>query len=288
MRKVSLFCVILVFALLLEDGSSVRKKTEDERKEDEEIAEKVNATLAEEEEKRRKEEEDEKKKRQLNPEKKKTETEQGKGSGTGDTEKEKGQDEACPTLNQTCPKQEPCQTCPEVKECPVCEMCPEFKPEVCPEQKDCPEVDACPPFKCDLCKTCGFETVENPVVVLNNSTDVHQECPAPPSCSESAGMSAPLAMFVGACASLLITGLAAVIGLLLRYVPPIASGFLFLATIIILWYLCSQYPETARELGGRAATLLREAAVALGHRLMAAVQRHQEQVSVPIKLDLFF
>jgi hypothetical protein len=96
-------------------------------------------------------------------------------------------------------------------------------------------------------------------------------------------MSVPLALVVGAIAGGLATGLVTLIGLVLRYVPPFVSGFLFLATIVIIWYLCSQYPETARELGGRAATLVREAAVALGHRVMAAIQRHQGQVGVPVK-----
>ncbi len=94
-------------------------------------------------------------------------------------------------------------------------------------------------------------------------------------------------MAVGAVTGILVTGLAANVGLILRYVPPVASGFLFLATIIIVWYLCSQYPETARELGSRAANLLREAAVTLGHRVMEALRHHQEQVSVPIKPYLF-
>jgi hypothetical protein len=85
-----------------------------------------------------------------------------------------------------------------------------------------------------------------------------------------------------------VTGVAALIGILLRYVSPVASGFIFVVTIIIIWYLCSHYPETAREMGSRAANLLREAAVALGHRVMEAVQRHQEQVGVPVKPNLFF
>ncbi len=100
-------------------------------------------------------------------------------------------------------------------------------------------------------------------------------------------MSVPVAMLVGACASLLVTGVATAIGLLLRYVQPTISGLLIIAILILVWYLSSQYPETARELGGRAANLLREAAVALGHRVMEAVRRHQEQVSVPIKFYLF-
>ncbi len=93
-----------------------------------------------------------------------------------------------------------------------------------------------------------------------------------------ASMTVPVAIAVGAAATVLFTGVAAAVGLILRYVPPIASGFLFLATIVLTWYLCSKYPETARELGNRAATLLREAAVALGQHVMAAVQRHQDQV----------
>ncbi len=81
-------------------------------------------------------------------------------------------------------------------------------------------------------------------------------------------MSVPVAMLVGACASLLVTGVATAIGLLLRYVQPTISGLLIIAILILVWYLSSQYPDTARELGARAATLLREAATALSHRVM--------------------
>ncbi len=91
-------------------------------------------------------------------------------------------------------------------------------------------------------------------------------------------MPTAVAVVVGASAALLAVGAAASVGLLLRYVSPIVSGFIFVATIVIIWYLCSHYPETARELGGRAATLLREASVALGHRIMAALQRQNDQV----------
>ncbi len=272
----------------MDDSTSV-KKTAEEVKEEEELAKKVNATLAEEEEKERLEEEEKRKKKQgEDQEKKQDETPkkrlekekkgagQEKRSGTGDTE-EKGQDEACPTFNHTCP---------EVTKCPICELCPECRPclapEVCPEPKDCPEVEVCPP-ECDpcppiKCQTCGPETVDNATVC--------QECPAPPSCVEAAGMTVPVAMLVGASASLLFIGIAAIIGLLLRYVSPIASGFIFVATLVIIWYLSSHYPETARELGGRAATLLREAATALSHRIMAAI-RHHDQVSFPNKPELF-
>ncbi len=76
-------------------------------------------------------------------------------------------------------------------------------------------------------------------------------------------MTVPVAMVVGAVVSLFVTGVAAAIDLLLRYVPPIVSGILFLAVIILIWYLSSQYPETARELGGRVVATLREATIAL-------------------------
>jgi hypothetical protein len=314
MGKVSLFCVLLVFALLLEDGSSVKKKTEDEKKEDEELAKVVNRTLAEEEKRR---EEDEKKKR--------TEDETQGKKKERDEKKDKvdqqgGQSEAGPSFTCTCPEIKPCRPCqdcpvanctgqcnfcPEVKECPEvkpclpcdeCGPCPEVRPckpckrceecpllkdcRPCPEEKPCKECPKlveqdCPP--CQPCRSCG------PCPKANN-TGHNQDCPAPPPCLDSASMSVPVALAVGASAGVLLTGVAAAIGLILRYVNPIASGFLFMATIVIIWYLCSHYPETARELGARAATLLREAATALSHRVMEAIQRHNEQVGFPILL----
>ncbi len=100
-------------------------------------------------------------------------------------------------------------------------------------------------------------------------------------------MPTAVAMAVGAVVGLLVTGVASIIGLIIRYFSPLESGFLFLATISIVWYFSSQYPETARELGGRAVAILREASVALGHRLMAAIQRHQDQVGLSTKPNLF-
>jgi hypothetical protein len=260
MGKTTLVCVFLVFAILLEDGSSMRKRTEEEIEEDAEIAAAVNRTLAEEAAK--KEEEEKKKKNEG----------EAKIKKAGELEKErKGKGEALPCYNLTCPVVEPCLPC---KECPVVEPCPD-----CPSEKECPEVKRCGPCPgvtpCEPCEPC-------PVV----NTTVGQ--PTTVTCPEVTGMPTAVAMAIGAVASLSITGLAAIIGLVLRYVPPFVSGFLFLATIVILWYLCSQYPETARELGGRAWTALQEATVALGHRVMEAVRHHQEQVSVPIKLNLFF
>jgi hypothetical protein len=255
----------------MEDGSSIKKTEEDER-EDRELAEKVNATLAEEkrkenEEKKREEEEDEKKNRDKKTEM--TDKVKDQDGMKEDTKKQVGQGEDCPSCNYTCPEVEschPCRECPEIVECDPCQECPPIK-----ECGPCSKVKLCKP-----CPVANCSSMDIPTVQL-----------LPCTCPEEGSMSVPVALAVGAIASLLATGAAAAIGLLLRYASPIESGFVFVATIVIIWYLSSHYPETARELSGRAANLLREAAVALGHRLMAAVQRHQEQVSVPIKLNLF-
>ncbi len=91
MVKVSIICLIVVFALLLEDGSSVKKKTEDEKKEDKEIQKAVNATLAEEERKRKEEEDEAKKKKNVAVKQESGEKDVGR------------QDEACPPVNFSCP-----------------------------------------------------------------------------------------------------------------------------------------------------------------------------------------
>ncbi len=105
-----------------------------------------------------------------------------------------------------------------------------------------------------------------------------------PGCPEPASMTVPEAMAVGAVASLLVTCMATAVGLLLRYVPPVANGFILIAIIIIVWYLSSHHPETAREIGGRAVALLREASLALSHRVMTAIRRQSDQVGYPIFL----
>jgi hypothetical protein len=261
--------IVLVFAVLLEDSASIRK-TEEEIEEDAEIAAAVNRTLAE-EEKKQKKEEDEKKKKM---EKKKLEdpvVSEGSGGGSG------GRDEALPSSNITCPTPKECQLCGPCKEedcppCKSCEKCPELGKcppcERCPVEQDCPPCQPCQPCKPGVSRT------------LDNSTI--PDCPAPPVCSETGGMSVPVALVVGAMASLLVTGVATAIGLLLRYTSPIFSGLLFIFIVVLTWYLSSYYPETARELGGRAATLLREAVMALSHRVVGALRHHNEQVGVLI------
>jgi hypothetical protein len=279
---VKVLLILIVVAILMEDSLSVKKKSEEEKKEDEKIAEMVNITLAEEEEKR-KQEENEKKTKKIDKTKTR-ELEEEKKIGTQEKEKtnveQEGQDEACPACNCTCPTVKPCkkcpdlvecQPCPEIKGCDPCQECPSIRCLPCPR---CEESEECPPLECPPVLPCPVDN--------STSTSVSDVCPEP------ASMTVPVAMLVGASATVLFTGVAAAIGLILRYVPPIASGFLFLATIVLIWYLCSQYPATARELGNRAATLLREAAVALSHRIVEAIQRHQDQVGVPTKPKLFF
>jgi hypothetical protein len=273
MGKVTLLCVFLVLALLLEDGSSVRKKTEKEEEEDKKIAEAVNRTLVE-EEKKRKEDEDEAQQKREEDERKKEKQDQ--------LRKEKSRDEA-----GACPEADPC---PEVGECPPCEPCPGVRPclpckrcEDCPLLKECgpcPEENPCPEVKdCLPCRPCG----PCPPCPVANSTRGGRDLPPPVVCPEAgvASLSVPAALLVGASVGALVTGVATAIGLLLRYSSPVFSGLLFVIIVVLTWYMSSHYPETARELGGRVVTTLREATIALGNRVLEAIQRHQEQVGFP-------
>jgi hypothetical protein len=231
-------------------------------KEEEEVAKAVNRTLAEEKRK-----EDEEKKKQQNQEKKQEDGNKTKKEGDqGETKMKKNQDEACVTLNITCPVVD---SCPEEKICPDC-----------PPEKECPEVERCgpcPPIHCQPCPVANCTSVDD-------TARIPQECPIPVEVT----MPLPVAIAVGATLGALVTGVAAGIGLLLRYASPIESGILFVATIIVVWYLCSHHPEAAREIGGRAVAILREATLALSTRVMAALQRQQEQVGALTESNLFF
>ncbi len=243
----------------MEDGSSIKKSPEEER-EDEEVARAVNKTLAEEEKKRKEEENEAKKKKEEG--KKKKDQDKSKDKGNRD-EKEDRQGEDCLPINVTCPVVDQCQPCEKCED-PV--SCPD--PVECPKEKDCPQCPSCKP--CDPCGPCP---PVKPCPGTNSTSTLSN-----PGCQESSGMSTPVAMAVGAVASLTITGAVAAFGLLLRYAPPFVSGFLFLISVALTWYLSSRYPETARELGGQAWAALQEATLALGHRVMEAIQRHHEQV----------
>jgi hypothetical protein len=245
--------IIMVILILMEDGSSI-KKTEEEKREDEELARVVNATLEAEEEKKRKEEEGEVKKK-----KKKEDGTKEKRTGDVTKDKEKkdveNKDEACPPANFSCPIVQPCSPC---KNCEACEDCPKCGPcPRCEDPEECPPVLPCP---------------------ADNDTRRGQELSTPPSCPELPSMSVPVALVTGATVSLLTVSAAAVLGLVLRYVPPLISGFLFLVLILMVWFLSSRYPEVAREMGARAWTIMQEATSALSHRIMEAIRHRDNQV----------
>ncbi len=252
----------------MEDGSSIQK-TEEEKREEKELAELVNRTLAEEKKK-----EDEEKRRE-DEKKRKTEGKiKGKIEDTDEKKEVEDKNEACPPANISCPIVKSCQPC---EDCPRCGPCPEEK--LCKECPPCEECGPCPGVRpCRPCRPCGPDSVDN------NTTDGRLGSSSPPTCPEAAeaSMSVPVALLVGASAGVLVTGVTTVIGLLLRYTSPILSGLLFVFIVVLTWYLSSHYPETARELGGRVVATLREATVALGHRVMEAIQRHNEQVSFPV------
>jgi hypothetical protein len=259
--------IFLVIAVLLEDGSSIRK-TEEERKEDEELAERVNATLAAEEAEKKKEEDE--KKRKLD-QKKKTTTDEVKDHKEKRTDigGQMGQGKDCPSANLTCPEVKPCpapKECPEEKECPPCRRCPD--PEECPEVEPCEPCGPCPPVHCKSC---------------NETSSLPQPC----QCLE-AGLTVPVAMMVGAITGLVAMGVATILGFLLRYAPPVVSGLLFLSIVLLTWFLSSRYPDVAREAGGRVVAALREATVALGHRIMEAIRHHNDQVGLPVNSILLF
>jgi hypothetical protein len=251
----------MVLAVLMEDSASI-KKTEEEKREDEEIERAVNATLAAKEEKKKRDEEDKKKRAEEKKEK--------EDVSAGDEEKRDKRGEVCRPCGP-CPGQKPCEPCPKVESgpeerpCPPCEECPEFKPcpsDDCPTPKECPEPKEkhCPEERpCLPCRPCG------PCPRANHTEpglpDIHP-------CPQADGMPTWVAMAVGAIASLVVTGVATAISLLLRYVPPTVSGFLFLTIILVIWYLCSQNPAAAREMGGRVVEVLRQATTTLSHRIL--------------------
>jgi hypothetical protein len=78
----------------------------------------------------------------------------------------------------------------------------------------------------------------------------------------------PMAFLMGAAATLLMLILAVVVGAIIRYLPLIATGFLFLITICMVWYLSSKHPEAARRLGTRVWEALRNGVSAAVDRLL--------------------
>jgi hypothetical protein len=119
---------------------------------------------------------------------------------------------------------------------------------------------------------------------LNNGTG----CPPCPSLRDVCGptstspgdsgtttLATPEAILVGAAAAVLILVVAATVAILVRYLPTITSGLLIVATIVLVWYLSSMYPEAARRLGARVLGALRRAATSIVDRVL---RRHHPEV----------
>jgi hypothetical protein len=134
-------------------------------------------------------------------------------------------------------------------------------------------------------------------------TLVPRECPAcPPSTTSApapqlcgpgstggdslavASLSTPMAVLVGAVATLLVCVLAVAVGIIIRYIPIFVSGLLVLAAIVLVWYYSSTQPAAARECGQRLWVFLRDAATSVVDRVF----RRNPQVRVHLILWYFF
>jgi hypothetical protein len=132
-------------------------------------------------------------------------------------------------------------------------------------------------------------------------TSAPRECPACPSttsipapqlCGPSStgggslgevALSTPMAILVGAVATVLVCVLAAAIGIIIRYMPILMSGLIVLAAIALVWHYSSTHPAAAREWGRHLWDLLRGAATSLVNRVF----RRGPQVRVHLILWYF-
>ncbi len=146
---------------------------------------------------------------------------------------------------------------------------------VVPGDSGCPTcpgstlVRECPP--CEECRPCNLD----PGTAGGSSSD---GCvPHPPLVSDhSEAVEVPMAFLVGALASLLVLAVAVLVGVLLRYLPIVVSGLLFIGVLALVWRLSSKYPEAARRLGARAWGALRSGVSAVVERLFG---RNHPEVS---------
>jgi uncharacterized RDD family membrane protein YckC len=88
-------------------------------------------------------------------------------------------------------------------------------------------------------------------------------------------LATPEAVLVGAAAAVLVLAVAAAVAIIVRYFSTITSGLLIVSTIVLVWYLSSMYPETARRLGARILGALRRAATSIVDRVL---RRHHSEV----------
>jgi hypothetical protein len=132
----------------------------------------------------------------------------------------------------------------QTSECPVC-------PD-CPSPRECTPSQESPP-----CNPSSGGPI--PGVDAGGHSDV---------------VEIPMAFLMGAAATLLMMILAVVIGAIIRYLPLIVTGFLFLVSVCMVWYLSSKHPEAARRLGARVWEALRSGVTAVVDRLLG--RRHPE------------
>jgi Flp pilus assembly protein TadB len=90
-------------------------------------------------------------------------------------------------------------------------------------------------------------------------------------------------MLVGAAATLLVLLLAAVAGIILRYMPVVISGLFVVVLVAIVWYLSSKYPGAARRFGARVWEALRSGASTVVDRLLG--RRNSEVSEKAVKVD---
>jgi hypothetical protein len=97
-------------------------------------------------------------------------------------------------------------------------------------------------------------------------------------------LSTPMAILVGAVATVLVCVLAAAIGIIIRYMLILMSGLLVLAAIALVWHYSSTHPAAAREWGRRLWDFLRGTATSLVNRVF----RRNLQVRVHLILWYIF
>jgi hypothetical protein len=117
----------------------------------------------------------------------------------------------------------------------------------CPTCPDPTLVRECPP--CEECRPCTL----GPGTSGGSSSDgcgPHPPLVAAPG-DHSEMVEVPVAFLVGVATTLLMLVLAVVLGVIIRYLSLVASGFLVLILLCMVWYYSSKYPESARRLGTR-------------------------------------
>ncbi len=111
-----------------------------------------------------------------------------------------------------------------------------------------------------------------PCPILHDSCDPSSSAHGDP---DPISLATPEAILVGAAAAVLVLVVAAAVAIVVRYLPTITSGLLIVATIVLVWYLSSMYPEAARRVGARVLGALRRAATSIVDRVF---RRHHPEV----------